>query len=118
MNLLQHRFIRYMDISIYCSFDTCVTKELLQDLGLHAAFNSPRRVGVPERVHTESLDTRLITELVQVRVIGTVFIGFAGTLLDKDPIPRNHTSLIPRSAVSVLQHLRSESASLQVDRSS
>lgn len=35
-----------MDISVHRCFYTCVTKQLLKNLGLHAAFNRSRGVGM------------------------------------------------------------------------
>ena len=49
-----------------------MTKELLQGLGLHPAFDGPGGVGMAECVHTESLDPRLITHFIQVGIAGTV----------------------------------------------
>ena len=39
-------------------------------------------IRVSQSVHTKSLDLGLITEFVQMRVIGTVFCGFSGAVID------------------------------------
>ena len=46
-----------MDVSVHRCFDTCVTKQLLQHLGLYAAFDRTRCIGVAQSVHTESPDS-------------------------------------------------------------
>ena len=35
-----------MDVFVHCCFDTCVTKQLLQHLGLYTAFNRSCGVGM------------------------------------------------------------------------
>ena len=42
-----------MDVSVHRCFDTCVTKQLLQHLGLYTAFNRSCGVGMAQGVHTE-----------------------------------------------------------------
>ena len=105
MDGFQHRIISDMDISVHSSFDTCMTKELLQDLRLHATFDCPCCVGVTECVHTEALNAGLITQLVKMRVIRAVLVWLSGSEIDKDQISHDHAPFLPRPAVCVFQHL-------------
>ena len=90
---------------VHSGFDTCMTKELLQDFRLHATFDCPCCVGVPECVHAESLNAALVTQLVKMRVIGAVLVRLSGSEIDKDQIPHDHTPFLPRPAVCIFQHL-------------
>ena len=53
-----------MDVSVHRCFYTCVTKQLLQHLRLHPAFNCSCGVGVAQGVHTKVLDPRFVAELI------------------------------------------------------
>ena len=61
---LIQRFGCDMDVTVHRCLYTCVTQQLLKNLGLHAAFNRSCGVGVAQGVHAEMLDARLITEPV------------------------------------------------------
>ena len=50
-----------MDVSVHRCFYTCVTKQLLQHLGLYTAFNRSCGVGVAQSVHTEFFNSRFVT---------------------------------------------------------
>ena len=63
-----------MDVTIHCSFDASVTEQLLQNLGLHSTFDCAGSIGVAQRMHAESLNTRFVTEFIEVGIIGTVFL--------------------------------------------
>ena len=53
-----------MDVTVHRCLYTCVTQQLLKNLGLHAAFDGSCGVGVAQGVHAEMLDACLITELI------------------------------------------------------
>ena|GEM_PF-3556535 len=53
-----------MDVSVHRCFYTCVTKQLLQHLRLHPAFNCSCGVGMSQGVHTKVLDPRFVAELI------------------------------------------------------
>ena len=57
-----------MDVSVHRCFYTCVTKQLLQHLGLRPAFDCTRCIGVSQSVHTESPNPCLIAQLVKVGI--------------------------------------------------
>ena len=61
-----------MDIAVHGGLDAGVAQELLQHLGLHSALDGAGGVGVPQGVHTEPFDPRLVAQLAQVGVIGAV----------------------------------------------
>ncbi len=81
-----------MNIPIHCCFYTCVTKQLLKNLGLHAAFNRSRGIDMAQSVHTESPDSCLIAQFVKMGIIGTVLCRFPGTPVDKDKIAHDQPS--------------------------
>lgn len=91
-----------MDIAVHRRLDAGVTGQLLQNLRLHSTFNSPCRIGVAECVHTESLDPRLITQFIQVGIVGTVLRGFPCPPVNKDEILHDKACLSARSPVNVL----------------
>ena len=62
------------DVPAHCRFQAGMTKELLQGLGLHPAFDGPGGIGVAKSVHTEPPDSSFITELVQMGIIGAVLV--------------------------------------------
>ena len=84
-----------MDVSVHRCFYTCVTKQLLQHLGLYTAFNRSCGVGVAQRVHTKALDSCFVAYLVKVGIIGTVFRRFPGTPVDKDKITHDQPGDCP-----------------------
>ncbi len=53
-----------MDVSVHCCFYTCVTKQLLQHLGLYAAFNRSCSISMSQGVHTKVFDPRFVAELI------------------------------------------------------
>ena len=57
-----------MDVSVHRCFYTCVTKQLLQHLGLYTAFNRSCGVGMSQGVHTKVLDPRFVAELISVGI--------------------------------------------------
>ena len=58
------RFGSHMNIPIHRCFDAGVTQQLLQRLGLYAAFNRSCGVGMSQGVHTKVLDPRFVAELI------------------------------------------------------
>ena len=63
-----------MDVTIHGRFDARMTEQLLQDFRHNSAFNRMGCIGVSQSVHTESLDLGLIAQLVQMSIVGTVFL--------------------------------------------
>ena len=57
-----------MDASVHRCFYTCVTQQFLQHLGLRPAFDCTRCIGVAQSVHTESLNSCFVAELVKVGI--------------------------------------------------
>ena len=53
-----------VDISIHRCFYTCVTKELLQHLRLHTAFDRAGCISMSKRVHTKAFDASFVAELI------------------------------------------------------
>ena len=51
-----------MDVSVHRCFDTCVTKQLLQHLGLYAAFDRSCGVGMAQGVHTEFFNSCFVAQ--------------------------------------------------------
>ena len=74
LDRLIQRFIGHMDIPIHCSLDAGVPQQLLQHFRLHSAFNRTGCIGVAQRVHTKTVDPRFIAKLIEVGIIGTVFL--------------------------------------------
>ena len=66
-----------MDIPIHSGFDTGMAEQLLQYLGRDAAFYCTRCISVAKGMHTESADAGCVTKLIQMCVIGTVFVRLA-----------------------------------------
>ena len=64
-------------------------------------------IRVSQSVHTKSLDLGLITELVQMRVIGTVFCGFSGAVIDT-PIFYAEILGLSFPAIHIFQNLRQQ----------
>ena len=81
-----------MNIPIHCCFYTCVTKQLLKNLGLHTAFNRSRGIDMAQSVHTEVFNFCLITELIKVGIIGTVLRWLSCSPVDKNKITHDHTN--------------------------
>ena len=81
-----------MNIPIHCCFYTCVTKQLLKNLGLHAAFNRSRGIDMAQSVHTESPDSCLIAQFVKMGIIGTVLRWLSCSPVDKDKIAHDQPS--------------------------
>ena len=54
------RFGSHMNIPIHCCFDAGMTQQLLQHLGLYAAFDCMRCIGVAQGVHTEFFNSCLV----------------------------------------------------------
>ena len=71
--------VRHVYITIHGSFNTCVTKQFLQHLGLHSALDCAGGVGVAKCVHTKAFDACFVTELVEMGIVGTVFGRFPGS---------------------------------------
>ena len=63
-----------------------MAKELLQGLRLHPAFNSAGGIGVAESVHTEPFDPSLVTELIQMGIIGTVLVRHTRAEIDENKV--------------------------------
>ena len=72
-----------MDIAVHGGRDTGVTQQLLQDFGLHSAFNGAGSVCMAQSVHTESLDPCIIAQLVEVGVVGAVLGRHSGAPVDE-----------------------------------
>lgn len=53
-----------MDVTVHRCLYTCVTQQLLKNLGLHAAFDGSCGVGVAQGVHTKVFDPCFIAELI------------------------------------------------------
>ena len=66
---LFHGIVCYMNIAVHGGRDTGMTQQLLQDFGLHSALNSTGSVCMAQSVHTESLDSCIIAQLVEVSVV-------------------------------------------------
>ena len=64
-----------MDVSIHRGFDAAMPEQLLQNFGLHSAFDCTGSIGVTQSMHAESLDACFVTEFIEVGIIGTVFAG-------------------------------------------
>ena len=94
-----------MDIAIHRRLDTGVAKQLLQNLRLHPAFNHACRIGMAECVHTEPFNSGLIAQLIQVGIIGAVFVGHTGSEVNKDQIPHNKLLLDTCPPIHVFQGL-------------
>ena len=62
------RFGSHMNIPIHCCFDAGMTQQFLQHLRLHTAFNRSCSIGVAQSVHTESLNSCFVAELVKVGI--------------------------------------------------
>ena len=95
-----------MDVSVHRGLDACMAKKLLQDLRLYPTLDGSRCVRVPERMHTKMLDACLIAKLVEVRIIGTVFVRLSRAVIDKDQIPHDHAPPLTGPAVGIFQNFR------------
>ena len=104
LDRLIQRFISHMNIPIHCGFNAGVSQQLLQHFRLHSAFNSPCGAGMAQRVHTKTLDTGFITQLIQVGIIGTVFRRFPCALVYEYQITHYKAFLFSRPAISVCPH--------------
>ena len=62
------RFGSHMNMPIHGGFDTGVTQQLLQHLGLYAAFDCTCCIGMSQGVHTELFNSCFIAELVKVGI--------------------------------------------------
>ena len=91
-----------MNILIHRGFDARVAKQLLQYLWLHTAFNRSRSIDVAECVHTESFDSGLITQFIQVGIVETVLHRFLCSPVKKDEILHDKVCLLARSVINVL----------------
>ena len=94
-----------MDVPIHRRFDAGMTEQFLQHFGLHPAFDCTRCIGVAQSVHTESPDSCLIAQFVEMGVIGTVLCRFSGTPVDKDQIAHHQLCHAAASTIHVLQSL-------------
>ena len=83
-----------MNIAVHSGRDTGVTQQLLQNFGLHSAFNGAGGVCMTQSVHTESLDPCIVAQLVEVSVIGAVLGGHSGAPVDEHQITHNQLSLL------------------------
>ena len=92
-----------MDIAIHRGFDACVAQEFLQHLRRHTTLDGTGGIGVTQGMHTKTLDASLVTQLVEVGVIGTVFGGLSGTPIDEDKICQKLLVLLPGAAVDIRQ---------------
>ena len=61
-----------MYIPVHCGLDARMPEQLLQDLWLHAALNGSCGICMPQGMNAYPLDSGLITQLVQMCVIGAV----------------------------------------------
>ena len=95
-----------MNIAIHRRFNAGMTEQFLQNLRLHTALNCPSCVGMAKRVHTKSLDSRLITKLIQVGIVGAVLVRHPRLEIDEAQIPHNKLRFDTRSPVDILQGLR------------
>lgn len=80
----QHEVLGDVHIAIHGGFNTRVTKQFLKRLWRHAIFDSAGCISMPQGVHTEALYPRLITKLIEVGVIGTVFCRLSCSPVHKD----------------------------------
>ena len=92
-----------MDVSVHRCFYTCVTKQLLQHLGLYTAFNRSCGVGVAQSVHTEFFNSCLIAQFVKVGIIGTVLCRFSCSPVDKNKITHTQACSFSRAPIHVFQ---------------
>ena len=97
-----------MDIAIHGGFDARMTEQPLQDFRHDPAFNRASGIGVPQSVHTEPIDFRLIAQFVQVGIIGAVFVRLAGAVVDKHQIPHTKVSGLTGAAIHIFQNLRKQ----------
>lgn len=67
---IQQGVVGHMDITIHGCLNGSMSQKQLKNLGRHTPFVGSGRVGMPKSVHTKSLDTSFITQLVQVGIIG------------------------------------------------
>ena len=102
----RHRFIRHMNIPIHCRFYTRVTKQSLQHLWLHTAFNRSCGVCMAKCVHTESLNFRFIAKLIQMGIIGTVFRWLPCSPVNKNKIAHNQIYVLSGTPVNIFECLR------------
>ena len=78
-----------MNIAIHRRFYAGMTEQFLQNLWLHTTLNCPSCIGMAKRVHTKSLDSRLIAKLIQVGIIGAVLVRHPSSEIDEDQISHN-----------------------------
>ena len=71
-----------MDISVHRCFYTCVTKQLLKNLGLHAAFNRSRGVGMPLRYNNDKQKKPLFSR--GLSVCRLLFNSFSKLKIDEN----------------------------------
>ena len=95
-----------MNIAIQRRFYAGMTEQFLQNLWLHTTLNCPSCIGMAKRVHTKSLDSRLIAKLIQVGIIGAVLVRHPSSEIDEDQISHNKLRFDTRSPVDILQGLR------------
>ena len=94
-----------MNVGVHRGLDAGMPKQFLKHLRRHSAFNGSCRIRVAQRMHAERFNSRLLTELVQICVIRTVFSGFSGTEVDEDEVSHDQLFILPGSAIQVLQFL-------------
>ena len=61
LDVIIQRFGSHMNIAIHRCFDAGVTQQLLQHLGLYAAFDCSCSIGVAQSVHTEFFNSCFVT---------------------------------------------------------
>ena len=75
-----------MDVPVHGRFQAGMTKELLQGLRLHPAFDGPGGVGMAQSVHTKPFDSSPITELIQMGIVGAVLVRHTRAEVDKNKV--------------------------------
>ena len=106
LHSIYHRIISHMDIAIHRRLNASMTEQFLQNLRLHTTLNCPSCIGMAKRVHTKSLDSRLIAKLIQVGIIGAILVRHPSSEIDEDQISHNKLRFDTRSPVNILQGLR------------
>ena len=95
-----------MDIAVHRRFNAGMAEQFLQNLRLHTALNCPSCIGMAKRVHTKSLDSRLIAKLIQVGIVGAILVRHPRSEIDETQIPHNKLRFDTRSPADILQGLR------------
>ena len=93
-----------MYIPVHCGLDARMSEQLLQDLWLHAALNGSCGICMPQGMNAYPLDSGLITQLVQMCVIGAVLDRLPGPVVDKDQIAELQLENLSGTPIQILEH--------------